>query len=39
MKKDSHKIFIPNPHGKDIGIPIIKKIIDQIGITSKEFFE
>lgn len=33
MKKDVHKIFIPNPHGKDIGIPLLKKIIKQVGVT------
>jgi hypothetical protein len=38
MIKSSHKIFIPNPHGKDIGLPIIKKIILQIGISKEEFF-
>ena len=35
-----HKIFIPNPHGgKDIGIPLVKKIIRQIGITQEEFIK
>jgi hypothetical protein len=38
MKKASHKIFIPNPHGKDIGIPLIKKIVQQIGISEESFF-
>jgi len=35
-----HKIFIPNPHGgKDIGTPLLKKIIRQIGITQDEFIK
>ncbi len=40
MIKEKHKIFIPNPHGgKDIGIPLLKKIIRQIGITQDEFIK
>jgi len=38
MVKGRHKIFIPNPHkGKDIGVPLLKKIISQIGIRQDEF--
>jgi len=37
MRRDGEKIFIPNPHGKDIGIPIIKKIISQVKISNQEF--
>ncbi len=38
MIKGKHKIFIPNPHGgKDIGVPLLKKIISQIGIKQGEF--
>jgi predicted RNA binding protein YcfA (HicA-like mRNA interferase family) len=38
MIKGKHKIFIPNPHGgKDIGRPLLKKIIGQIGISLDEF--
>jgi len=40
MIKQKHKIFIPNPHGgKDIGIPLLKKIIRQVGITKDEFIK
>ena len=39
MKRGSEKIFIPNPHGKDIGLPIIKKIIGQLRISNQEFLE
>ncbi len=40
MLKGKHKIFIPNPHkGKDIGIPLLKKIIRQIGIEQSKFME
>ena len=38
--KEKHKIFIPNLHGgKDIGIPLLKKIIRQIGITEDDFIK
>jgi len=37
MKQSSQKIFIPNPHGKNIGIPLLKRIIKQVGISEKEF--
>jgi len=40
MIKGKHKIFIPNPHGgKDIGIPLLKKIIRQLGIEKSEFIK
>ncbi len=39
MIKGKQKIFIPNPHGKDIGLPLIKKIIEQIGISKDRFSE
>ena len=37
MKRGDEKIFIPNPHGKDIGLPIIKKIIRQLNLSNQEF--
>ena len=39
MKRSSQKIFIPNPHGKDIGIPLLKRTIKQVGISEKNFKE
>ena len=39
MEKAAHHIFIPNPHGKDIGVPLLKQIIKQIGIDTKTFFD
>ena len=39
MKRENQKIFIPNPHGKDIGVPIIKKIINQLKLSNQEFLE
>jgi len=37
MIRGSQKIFIPNPHGKDIGVPLLRRIIKQIDITVEEF--
>ncbi len=39
MIKGKQKIFIPNPHGKDIGLPLVKRIIEQISIPKDEFLE
>lgn len=39
MKRKGEKIFIPNPHGKDIGIPIVKRIIVQLNISNQEFLD
>ena len=33
------KIFIPNPHGSEIGSKIIKRIIVDIAISEREFDE
>ncbi len=37
MERESVRIFIPNPHGKDIGVPIIKQILKQAGIDRDIF--
>lgn len=37
MEKGNHRIFIPNPHGKEIGVPLIKQIIRQVGIERTAF--
>lgn len=37
MQRGNQKIFVPNPHGKDIGVPLIKRIISQIGIDNETF--
>lgn len=39
MKKGTGKIFIPNPHKKDIDIPLLILIIKQIGIDKDKFIE
>ena len=37
MLRGKLKIFIPNPHGKDIGLRIMKRIVVDINISDKEF--
>ncbi len=37
MIRERQKIFIPHPHGKDIGVPLLRRIINQIGITVDQF--
>jgi len=39
MEKGGLKIFVPNPHGKDIGKDLVKQIIKDLKISEKEFFE
>jgi hypothetical protein len=39
MERGSEKIFIPNPHGKDIGVPLVKAIMAQLGISRDEFMK
>ena len=35
----NRKIFIPNPHKKDIDIPLLMAIIKQIGIRKDDFID
>ncbi len=37
MLRESEKIFVPNPHGKDIGVPLLRRIIKQLNIAVEEF--
>jgi predicted RNA binding protein YcfA (HicA-like mRNA interferase family) len=37
MEQHDQRIFIPNPHGKDIGAPLLKQIIQQLSISTDEF--
>ncbi len=39
MISNSKKIFVPNPHKKDIDIPILMAIIKQIGIDKDAFVD
>lgn len=39
MVKNSQIIFIPNPHKKDIGVPILKQIIKQLKVKREDFIK
>lgn len=38
-RKNQQKIFVPNPHGKDLGVLIIREIIKQIGVHPEDFYK
>ncbi|TAK67449.1 MAG: type II toxin-antitoxin system HicA family toxin [Bacteroidetes bacterium] len=37
MIKGKHKIIVPNPHRGDIGVVLIRKIVNQLKLTSEEW--
>ncbi|MFW6112383.1 MAG: type II toxin-antitoxin system HicA family toxin [Chloroflexota bacterium] len=37
MLKGDFRLTIPNPHRQDIGIPLLKEIINRAGITREEW--
>jgi len=37
MKKGALKVRIPNPHGSDIGIELLSRILHQAGISEEEW--
>lgn len=37
MEKGDFKIFIPNPHNRDIGTVLLGRIIKELGVDSDEF--
>jgi len=37
MAKGSHKIRIPNPHGSEIGVSLLKEILRQGGISTEDW--
>ena len=37
MAKGSHKIRIPNPHGSEIGVSLLKEILRQAGISTEDW--
>ena len=39
MEKDDFKIFIPNPHGKDIGKTLLNRIIKELEISDSDFMD
>jgi hypothetical protein len=39
MKRENHKIPIPNDHGETIGAPLVRRVIRIVGITDEEWEE
>jgi len=39
MIKDDIRLTIPNPHRKEIGVALLKRILKQAGISTKEWVE
>lgn len=39
MEKNERRVFIPNPHEREIGVVLLKLIIKEMGITFDEFNE
>lgn len=39
VEKDGFKIFIPNPHGGDIGKVLLTRIIKELGTSAEEFMK
>lgn len=39
MEKGTLAVRVPNPHGKDIGVPLLKRVLKQAGISNKEWFD
>ena len=37
MIKGELKLRVPNPHGGDIGVPLLREILRQAGISPKEW--
>ena len=37
MSRGDIDVRIPNPHEGDIGVPLLKRILDQAGISRKEW--
>jgi len=37
MKKGQLKLRLPNPHQRDIGVPLLKEILRQAGVPEKEW--
>lgn len=39
MKKGKLKVHIPNPHGGNIGIDLLKRILRQAGISEEDWLK
>lgn len=37
MMRDDHVLTVPNPHRSDIGVDLLKRILDRAGVTREEW--
>lgn len=37
MIRGAQKVFIPNPHGADIAVPLLKRLLIEFNITEEEW--
>jgi len=37
MVKGDFRLTIPNPHSRDIGVPLLKEILDRAGISRQQW--
>jgi len=37
MRKGGHTLVIPNPHGSDIGVPLLRRVLRQAEISVEEW--
>ncbi len=39
MVRGDRAVRIPNPHGSDIGVPLLREILRQAGVTPEEWHQ
>jgi len=39
MERGDFRLIIPNVHGEDVGIKLLKLILEQAGVSERDFFE
>lgn len=37
MLRDTRRLWIPNPHGSDISLPLLRRVLAQAGISREEW--
>jgi len=37
MVKGEFKLTVPNPHRREIGVPLLKEILNRVGISREEW--
>ena len=39
LVRGDHRLILPNPHGSDIGIDLLARLLDEAGVTRQEWQE